>query len=140
MSVVRIVVRRSLIPLAALGVGVGFVAGLYALIQRHEATELESNLLRAAKTHSQTIGDFRSFYSTEVISRLSGTEVEVTHLYKDRDKSVPLPATLTIDFSEFVADQGREMQLQLAAEGLRPHCFAAGEVPSEGGWEAVVCV
>jgi len=134
MSVVRIVVRRSVIPLAALGVGVGFVAGLYALIQRHEATELESNLLRAAKTHSQTIGDFRSFYSTEVISRLSGTEVEVTHLYKDRDKSVPLPATLTIDFSEFVADQGREMQLQLLSD--YPFPWRAEERAPLGGFEA----
>ena len=126
--------RRSVIPLAALGVGVGFVAGLYALIQRHEATELESNLLRAAKTHSQTIGDFRSFYSTEVISRLSGTEVEVTHLYKDRDKSVPLPATLTIDFSEFVADQGREMQLQLLSD--YPFPWRAEERAPLGGFEA----
>ena len=107
---------RYLIPITALVLGVVFVAGLYLLIQRHASSERESNLLRAAKSHSQTISDFRSFYSTKVIPKLSGSEVEVTHLYKERELAVPLPATLTIDFSEFVADQGREMQMQLLSD------------------------
>ena len=107
---------RYLIPITALIVGVVFVAGLYLLIQRHASSEQESNLLRAAKSHSQTISDFRSFYSTKVIPKLSGSEVEVTHLYEEMELAVPLPATLTIDFSEFVADQGREMQMQLLSD------------------------
>ena len=107
---------RYLIPITALVLGVVFVAGLYLLIQRHAGSERESNLLRAAKSHSQTISDFRSFYSNKVIPKLSGSEVEVTHLYEERELAVPLPATLTIDFSEFVADQGREMQMQLLSD------------------------
>lgn len=107
---------RFLIPIAALFVGIVFVAGLYLLIQRHAGSELESNLLRTAKSHSQTISDFRSFYSTKVIPKLNGSEIEVTHLYEEKEFAVPLPATLTIDFSEFVAAQGRDMQLQLLSD------------------------
>ena len=124
--------KVQIVTLAALGAACAFVAGLYILIQRHQRVEEQSSLLRAAKAHSLIISDFRSFYSTEVLSRIADQDVQITHEYKELVGAVPLPATLTIDFAEFVATEDRDIQLELLSDYPFPWRERAGlaEFPS----------
>ena len=59
---------------------------------------------------------FRSFYSQEVVGRLSGSDVIVTHDYKNQPNAVPLPATMTIEFGKFLESSGGETTFRLLSE------------------------
>ena len=82
--------------------------GLYILVDRHQAEMREASLLRTALAATTNMTKFRSFYSQEVVGRLSGSDVIVTHDYKNQPNAVPLPATMTIEFGKFLESSGGE--------------------------------
>ncbi|MEX2169588.1 MAG: response regulator [Pirellulales bacterium] len=47
-----------------------------------------------------TLQEFRSLYSSEVVSRLQPLGIEARHDYRSSDHAIPLPATLTIELGE----------------------------------------
>lgn len=108
--------RPILLPVAFALVGIGFISGLYLLIERHQFYERETALRRVAQENAAALEDFRTFYSAEVVGRLRGTEVPITHEYKTSDGAVPLPATLSIDFGEYLEQQGSDTKLQLLSD------------------------
>ena len=42
----------------------------------------------------------RQVYAGEVVERLRGLGIEATHDYIDKPRSIPLPATLTMEIGE----------------------------------------
>ena len=52
----------------------------------------------SAQEHAESITQFRNFYAQELVPRAAQAGIEVTHDYKTRDNTLPLPATLTIEF------------------------------------------
>ena len=90
--------------------------GLYWLIERHEIVEREEALLRTALSATANMTKFRSFYSREVVSRLKGSDVTVTHDYRNQPNAVPLPATMTIEFGKFLETTGDETSFRLLSE------------------------
>jgi PAS domain S-box-containing protein len=90
--------------------------GLYILVDRHQAEMREASLLRTALAATTNMTKFRSFYSQEVVGRLSGSDVIVTHDYKNQPNAVPLPATMTIEFGKFLESSGGETTFRLLSE------------------------
>ena len=76
--------------------------GLYVLIERHQSEMQEDSLLRTAITATTNMTKFRSFYSQEILSQLDGSNVIVTHDYRNQPNALPLPATMTIEFGKFL--------------------------------------
>ena len=66
------------------------------------ATQLE-----AARSYSVMMTTFRNFYTEEIVSRLkaSGTDIAFSHTYKVEPNTLPLPATMTLDLSDYLSKQ-----------------------------------
>lgn len=61
---------------------------------------LEDNALAAAESYAITFESLRSFYTTDVVSRVPQEHVRITHDYRAMKNAIPLPATLTIRLAE----------------------------------------
>jgi PAS domain S-box-containing protein len=92
----------SLFILFAVSVSIGLVV----LIERYEEAQYRDSLLRTAGESSQSITNFRLFYSQEIVSRLKGSDISITHDYKQHEQAIPLPATMSIEFGEFLEETG----------------------------------
>ena len=90
--------------------------GLYILVERHQAQMREDSLLRTALSATANMTKFRSFYSQEILSQLVGSNVIVSHDYKNQPNAVPLPATMTIEFGKFLESTGDETTFRLLSK------------------------
>ena len=79
----------SLFILFAVSVGIGLVV----LIERYEQDQFRDSLLRTARESSLSITNFRLFYSREIVSRLKGSGITITHDYKQHNHAIPLPVS-----------------------------------------------
>ncbi len=73
--------------------------------------DLQSDLIRTmaiqdADLYSQALREFRTLYTSEVVSRVVGHDVEITHDYATREKAIPLPATLSMLLGNRIAGKG----------------------------------
>ena len=65
---------------------------------------VESSVLSQAAHYTQALAEFRTLYTSEVITRLGDQPIEVTHDYATKPAAIPLPATLSILLGERLAD------------------------------------
>jgi PAS domain S-box-containing protein len=78
-----------------------FVGGTLVYISYWHTLNIEQETLkRSAQSYSRAIESFRTFYSQQILERLHGTGVEVTHDYKDRENAIPIPATMTLELAK----------------------------------------
>ena len=54
----------------------------------------------SATLYSQALSEFRSIYTSDVVERLRGQSIEISHDYKENDKAIPLPATLSMELGK----------------------------------------
>ena len=78
--------------------------GLVVLIDRYEDAQYRDSLLHTAEESSHSITNFRRFYSREIVSRLRGSGVLITHEYQLHEHAIPLPATMSIEFGKFLEE------------------------------------
>lgn len=95
--------------LALLVVSAAVVAYTYTCseeVVRQQATE-------SARTHADSITQFRNFYTLELAPRAVAAGMVVTHDYKSREGALPLPATLTIELGHYLSkrDDGTRVSL-----------------------------
>ncbi|OOZ38506.1 hypothetical protein BOW53_15315 [Solemya pervernicosa gill symbiont] len=81
-------------------------------------SQLQSNLinstaLKTAELYSVALTQFRSLYSSEVVSKASASGLDVTHDYVDRDNAIPLPATLGMKLGEEIGKHATGARAQL---------------------------
>ncbi|MDX1697314.1 MAG: DUF3365 domain-containing protein [Thiohalobacterales bacterium] len=100
------VVVSALVILAMLGIS-------WWHIDTSREQILESNALVAARSYADTFVSLRAYYTREVVSRVPGDRVAVTHDYKDIMNAIPLPATLTIELAEEVGKLSEGFSAQL---------------------------
>ena len=55
---------------------------------------IEDSAIDEARQYSNTMSIFRSLYTSEVVARLRGSDVNITHDYEQHAHAIPLPATL----------------------------------------------
>lgn len=65
---------------------------------------------------SEMLQELRSLYTAEVVERVRGHGIEVTHDYRQKERAIPLPATLTIDLGKRIADLGTGMTVRLYSD------------------------
>jgi len=66
---------------------------------------VDSFVLDMARKQAQSVTHFRNFYSTEILPRAQAGGATVTHLYRETDHGLPLPATLMIDLGHYLSKQ-----------------------------------
>ena len=97
----------------------GFVAlmlGLYAFAERVALKTEEEGLQRLARAHAELIISFRNFYSSKLLPIVrEHSELAITHDYKNQPGALPIPATMTLDFVEQVAEANPGINLRLVS-------------------------
>lgn len=82
---------------------------------------LQSQLVSAmaeqgARLQSETLEELRSLYTSEVVEKVRGNGIEVTHEYQGKNGAIPLPATLTIELGRRIGERGSGMSVRLYSE------------------------
>ena len=101
-----------LILLAATFVG----ATLVYIAYWHTRHIEEETLQLSAESYSNAINSFRSFYSNEILARIHGSDVEVTHDYKDKDNAIPIPATMTHELAKAINRNDPRLNVSIVSE------------------------
>lgn len=70
----------------------------------------------SAKTHAESITQFRNFYTLELVPRATAAGMAITHDYKARDHALPLPATLTIELGHYLSRGNGGTQVSLYSD------------------------
>lgn len=76
------------------------VSGLLWHFFRLQSDLVNSTALRTAELYSVALTEFRTLYTSEVVSAAMRHGLDVTHDYVSRDKAIPLPATLSMRLGE----------------------------------------
>ncbi|WP_177247060.1 response regulator [Marinospirillum alkaliphilum] len=71
------------------------------------------DLIEDARLFAASVTQFRNFYTTEIVPRASESGMIITHAYRDIPGALPLPATFTLNFSEFVGQQEEGFNIRL---------------------------
>lgn len=63
--------------------------------------------------YSESIANYRNFYTAEILPRAREAGVAVNHNYKNEDDTIPLPATFAKDFGEYIASDKENHHVNL---------------------------
>jgi PAS domain S-box-containing protein len=100
----RLAPDRTILILAAV-----FSFAAVALLWHQAYTHsrlVESTAVRDAARYSDAMREFRTLYTSEVVNPLSQHGIIASHDYKERDGSIPLPATLSMMLGNAIAESG----------------------------------
>jgi signal transduction histidine kinase len=107
--------------LFVLGMGV-VLAQLYRLSNQ----VMHTSALEGTAAYAQALVAFRTLYSSEVVGRVDGSKVVVSHEYREIPGAIPLPATLSIELGQAIAAQGSGMDVRLYSAYPFPWRAATG--------------
>lgn len=105
-------------PLAAgflLAVSIGSAAGMAHLVQLSDDLVKQAALESAAQ-QAGMLEQVNDFYDEQVVDRLKGTGIIVTHNYTAKKGSIPLPATLTIELGKHLSQGDTGVQVRLYSD------------------------
>lgn len=95
---------KLLLPIIALALLLGVTAMLVYL--RHELLEQQrATAIEDARSLASSVVRFRDFYNREIVPRARDAGMQITHEYRHLPNALPLPATFTLDFAEFISGQ-----------------------------------
>ncbi len=107
----RILKDRSV--LALIGCFVTAVASvLWHQVHTHDQA-VRSAAVQEAANQIHVLREFRTLYTSEVVSRLTGQGIEVTHDYAEKEGAIPLPATLSMLLATRISARNPERETRL---------------------------
>ncbi len=101
---VRLLHERTILVLSVI-----FLLATGALmwhIHHLQANLVQSQGLQDAARYSQALAEFRTLYTSEVVTTVKDHGIEVTHDYKNRENAIPFPATLSMLLGNLMAEHG----------------------------------
>lgn len=87
----------------------GIFGSLFIATQDFE----EKTAIQTAARYTDALKEFRTLYTSEVVARVRGSEIEVTHDYLLREKAIPLPATLSMELGRRLGGFGSRVNIRL---------------------------
>lgn len=103
-GLIRLLNKRTVITLLIILV-IGILITLIPL-QKLSDELIESNALQNARLYSQAITEFRTVYTSEVVSKMEAQGVDISHDYHDKENAIPLPATLSMLLGKRIGEKG----------------------------------
>ncbi|MEQ1835924.1 MAG: DUF3365 domain-containing protein, partial [Candidatus Nitrotoga sp.] len=76
-------------------------------------TLMQSAALQGISLHAESLMELRNLYTTEVVDRVSGHNVEVAHDYLQKPGAIPLPATFSMELGRRISLRGSGMVVRL---------------------------
>jgi len=81
------------------------IASMIWHVSRLQSELTESTAIRSAKLYSTALAEFRTFYTTEVVDKVSKHGLEISHDYVNQNNTIPLPATLSMKIGANIGKQ-----------------------------------
>lgn len=103
-------------PLLLVLLFAGTLALGYWLVDRIQQRLLVAMASQGAELQTITLTELRSLYTAEVVERVRGHGVHISHDYRAHDNAIPLPATLTIELGDRVNARGSDMHVRLYSD------------------------
>ena len=124
-------------------VAVLFLAGVAVTLTHVQG--LQSNLVRmqalqSAKLFAETLAEFRTVYTSEVVERIRPAGIEITHDYHLQEGAVPLPATLSMILGNRIGALGSGAESRLYSGHPFPWRSENGglaDIFAQDAWEAL---
>lgn len=80
----------------------------------HATTTLvQSAALQGITMHAESLMELRNLYTSEVVERVNGHNIEVTHDYRGKSDAIPLPATFSMELGRRISLLGSGMVVRL---------------------------
>ncbi len=111
---IAILTRRT-IPVVTILVVAGGIA-LWLNFYRVSSQLNASTASFYARLYSEALADFRSLYSSEVVSRVQAFGMRATHDYRDHSDAIPLPATLSMELGRRIGTGPTDGQTRLYSD------------------------
>lgn len=129
---------RTVIMMASL-----FAVG--AVLVLWQQWSVQSNMVKFmaeedAKAYSEALATFRTVYTANVVNTARKHGLEVTHDFDQKEKAIPLPATLTKILAQQIGEQGSGIKANLYSKYPFPFRGRVGEFPdafAEEAWNAL---
>jgi hypothetical protein len=108
--------RYKLQAILIIFLGLTLGGGLIYFITSNQRNLNESALIDGARRYSSFFTEMRQFYLDEILSRIDRTAIEITHDYHDKVNAIPIPATMSIEFGEYLAKHSNDVTLALISD------------------------
>jgi PAS domain S-box-containing protein len=91
---------------------------LWVVLYTYQASErmVRQYATESAQAHAVSLTQFRNFYTDQIVPRAMEAGLHVTHDYKNRKNTLPLPATLTLDLGHYLSKVDGGTQVRLYSE------------------------
>lgn len=95
---------------------------MWVVVYTYQASErmVLQHATESAQAHAVSLTQFRNFYTDEIVPRAMESGVHVTHDYKTRKNTLPLPATLMLDLGHYLSKADGGAQVRLYSENPFP--------------------
>lgn len=86
-----------------------------------QLSQLQDKLVAAmavqgTRLQAEVLEELRSLYTSEVVEKVRGHGIDVSHDFEGKDKTIPLPASLTIELSRRMTERGSGLRMRLYSE------------------------
>lgn len=85
-------------------------AGTLWHLSRLSSNLVERAALEATSAYADSLEEVRTFYTSDVVERLRGRGVVVTHNYAAREGAIPLPVTFSMELGRRIGERGSGMR------------------------------
>lgn len=76
----------------------------------------EGLMVSSARSYSATFSGIRNFYQENVVSRLQGTDVVITHNFRNVDGAIPIPATMMLELTGYLNQSEGDVTFSLVSD------------------------
>lgn len=83
------------------------IGGGIILFNQHrlQSRQIHATTLRDAERYTEALAAFRTLYTAEVVEVVRKAGIEVTHDYQDKERTIPLPATLSMELGRRITEK-----------------------------------
>ncbi len=130
---------NHILPLTAVLFVVATGAILWHLDNLSSAQIQKAALMNAA-VYSETLKEFRTLYTTEVVNTAKNHGMEITHDYKSKSGAIPLPATLSMLLGNRIGGSDSGVKSRLYSKFPFPWREASGGLSDDFSRQAWVAL
>ena len=110
----RILFDHTVLVLALLVVVA--TVGIFFYLSRLQEQLVSTLGLQGARLQADTIAELRELYTSDVVEKVRNHGIGVSHDYQGKEKTIPLPATLTIELGKRLEARGVDVAVRLYSE------------------------
>jgi len=93
-----------------------FAAAIFFIEVQNDRRVQRAAAKSTAEAYAESILTFRDFYSALVFRQLHGSGVQLSHDYRDRPGTLPIPATLSLDLIQYLNARESKVNMRLVSE------------------------